>query len=138
MKEKLTRLGVSVPDNLLRYFDELLVENGHSSRSDAVRDALRRYIQYHEWMNDVKGKRLGIYEMVYSPLKKGLPASISNILGESKEIVLSSILIHLKNDDYLHITIMYGEAENLVELAEKLMALKGVKQEKLITAPLIE
>ena len=138
MKEKLTRLGVSVPDNLLRYFDELLLENGHSSRSDAVRDALRRYIQYHEWMNDVKGKRLGIYEMVYSPLKKGLPASISNILGESKEIVLSSILIHLKNDDYLHITIMYGEAENLVELAEKLMALKGVKQEKLITAPLIE
>jgi len=134
MKEKLTRLGVSVPDNLLRYFDELLVENGHSSRSDA----LRRYIQYHEWMNDVKGKRLGIYEMVYSPLKKGLPASISNILGESKEIVLSSILIHLNNDDYLHITIMYGEAENLVELAEKLMALKGVKQEKLITAPLIE
>jgi len=138
MKEKLTRLGVSVPDNLLRYFDELLLENGHSSRSDAVRDALRRYIQYHEWMNDVKGKRLGIYEMVYSPLKKGLPASISNILGESKEIVLSSILIHLNNDDYLHITIMYGEAENLVELAEKLMALKGVKQEKLITAPLIE
>ena len=138
MKEKLTRLGVSVPDNLLRYFDELLLENGHSSRSDAVRDALRRYIQYHEWMNDVKGKRLGIYEMVYSPLKRGLPGSISNILGESKEIVLSSILIHLKNDDYLHITIMYGEAENLVELAEKLMALKGVKQEKLITAPLIE
>jgi len=138
MREELTRLGVSVPDNLLRYFDELLVENGHSSRSDAVRDALRRYIQYHEWMNDVKGKRLGIYEMVYNPLKKGLPASISNILGESKEIVLSSILIPLNNDDYLHITIMYGEAENLVKLAEKLMALKGVKQEKLITAPLIE
>jgi CopG family nickel-responsive transcriptional regulator len=138
MTEELTRLGVSVPDNLLRYFDELLVENGHSSRSDAVRDALRRYIQYHEWMNDVRGKRIGIYEMVYSPLKKGLPASISNILGESKEIVLSSILIHLNNDDYLHITIMYGEARNLVELAEKLMALKGVKQEKLITAPLIE
>lgn len=138
MKEELTRLGVSVPDNLLRYFDELLVENGYSSRSDAVRDAIRRYIQYHEWMNDVKGKRLGIYEMVYSPLKKGLPASISNILGESNEIVLSSLLIPLNNDDYLHITIMYGEAENLVELAEKLMVLKGVKQEKLITVPLIE
>jgi CopG family nickel-responsive transcriptional regulator len=138
MREEITRLGVSVPNNLLRYFDELLVENGHSSRSDAVRDALRRYIQYHEWMNDVKGKRLGIYEMVYSPLKRGLSGSISNILGESKEIVLSSILIHLNNDDYLHITIMYGEAENLVKLAEKLMALKGVKQEKLITAPLIE
>ncbi|NIA02929.1 MAG: hypothetical protein GWP12_00095 [Nitrospirae bacterium] len=87
-------------------------------------------------MNDIRGKRIGIYEMVYSPLKKGLPASISNILGESKEIVLSSILIHLNNNDYLHITIMYGEAENLVELAEKLMALKGVKQEKLTTAPI--
>ncbi len=28
---------------------------------------IRRYIQYHEWMNDVKGERIGIFEIVYNP-----------------------------------------------------------------------
>jgi CopG family nickel-responsive transcriptional regulator len=138
MTEKLIRIGISLPDDLLRNFDTLLINSGHSTRSDAIRDAMRRYIQYHSWMNKVKGERIGIFEMVYTPFKRDLPASIARILSESNQIVLSSIQIHISDDNYLRVIIMCGEGEHIVKLAEQLMALSGVKQEKLITMPFDE
>ena len=60
MTEELARIGITLPNDLLTHIDESIINNGHASKSDAVRDALRRYIQYHEWMNDVKGERIGI------------------------------------------------------------------------------
>ena len=54
MTEELARIGITLPNDLLVHFDEAIINNTHSSMSDAVRDAVWRYIQYHEWMNDVK------------------------------------------------------------------------------------
>ena len=103
MTEELARIGITLPNDLLIHFDEAIINNGHSSRSDAIRDALRRYIQHHEWMNDVKGERVGIFEIIYNLVKKGLPATIENILSESNEIFLSSIRVHLNSDYYMRI-----------------------------------
>lgn len=89
MTEELVRIGITLPDYLLTHFDELLINNGHSSRSDAIRDAIKRYIQYHDWMNDVKGERVGTLKIVYNPLKTGLPTIIEKILFGSNEIFSS-------------------------------------------------
>ena len=74
--KELAWIGITLPNDLLAHFNEAIIDNGHSSRSDAIRDALRRYIQYNEWMNDGKGERIGIFEIVYNQVKKGLPATI--------------------------------------------------------------
>ncbi|KAF5410623.1 MAG: putative nickel-responsive regulator [Candidatus Methanocomedens sp.] len=138
MTEELVRIGIALPDNLLTHFDELLINNGHSSRSDAIRDAIRRYIQYHDWMNDVKGERVGILTIVYNPLKTGLPTIIEKILFESNEIFLSSLRVSINSDYYLRIMVLRGEGEHLVKLTEKLSAQKGVIHVKLNTVNFIE
>jgi CopG family nickel-responsive transcriptional regulator len=138
MTEELARIGITLPNDLLAHFDELIINNGHSSRSDAIRNAIRRYIQYHEWMNDVKGERIGIFEIVYNPAKKGLPASIEKIISESNEILLSSILIHIISNYYMRIIVLHGEGEHLVKLAEQLTALKGVIHVKINTVNFCE
>jgi CopG family nickel-responsive transcriptional regulator len=138
MTEELVRMGIALPDNLLTHFDELLINNGHSSRSDAIRDAIRRYIQYHDWMNDVKGERVGILTIVYNPLKTGLPTIIEKILFESNEIFLSSLRVSINSDYYLRIMVLRGEGEHLVKLTEKLSAQRGVIHVKLNTVNFIE
>ena len=50
MTKELARIGITLTNDLLAHFDKAIINNGHASRSDAVRDVLRRYIQYHEWM----------------------------------------------------------------------------------------
>ncbi len=138
MREDLARIGITLPNDLLAQLDESIFNNGHSSRSDAIRDALRRYIRHHEWMNDVKGERVGIFEIVYNPVKKGLPATIENILFESNEIFLSSLRVHLNGDYYMRVLVLRGEGEHLVNLAAKLTAQKGVIHMKLTTMNVFE
>ena len=138
MTEELVRIGIALPDNLLTHFDELLKNNEHSSRSDAIRNAIRRYIQYHDWMNDVKGERVGILTIVYNPLKTGLPTIIEKILFGSNEIFLSSLRVSINSDYYLRIMVLRGEGERLVKLTEKLSAQRGVIHVKLNTVNFIE
>ena len=133
MEEQLTRIGVSLPDDLLTYFDRSFVDTSPYSRSDVIRNAIMRYIRYHEWMEQVKGERVGLFEMIYNPLEKGLSASVNGILSESGNSVLSSVLVALNKDDFLRIIIMHGEGEYLIKQVEKLMALKGIKYSKMTT-----
>ena len=138
MTKESGRIGIILPNDLLAHLDKSIINNGHSSRSDAIRDALRRYIQHHEWMNDVKGERVGIFEIVYNPVKKGLPGTVENILSASNEIFLSSIRVHLNSDYYMRIVVLRGEGEHLVKLATKLTAQKGVMHMKLTTVNFTE
>ncbi|MCK5217501.1 MAG: nickel-responsive transcriptional regulator NikR [Methanosarcinales archaeon] len=133
MSKELTRIGVSIPGDLLAYFDKSFVNTSPYSRSDVIRNAIMRYIQYYEWMAQVKGERVGLFEMVYNPLEKGLSDSINYLLSESGDSVLISVLVVLNKDDFLRIIIMQGEGEYLVKQVEKLMALKGIKYSKLTT-----
>ncbi|MFV9631059.1 MAG: nickel-responsive transcriptional regulator NikR [Methanosarcinales archaeon] len=133
MNKELTRIGVSLPGDLLTYFDRSFVNTSPYSRSDVIRNAIMRYIQYYEWMAQVKGERIGLFEMVYNPLEKGLSDSINYLLSESGDSVLLSVLVVLNKDDFLRIIIMQDEGEYLVKQVEKLMALKGIKYSKLTT-----
>ena len=60
----LSRIGISLPENLLNKFDSIIDKRGYSSRSEGIRDAIRSYITYYEWMNDVEGERQGVITMV--------------------------------------------------------------------------
>jgi metal-responsive CopG/Arc/MetJ family transcriptional regulator len=35
------RIGISLPENLLNMFDEIILQRGYSSRSEGVRDIIR-------------------------------------------------------------------------------------------------
>jgi CopG family nickel-responsive transcriptional regulator len=63
MEDDLSRIGISLPKNLLDRFDEILNYRGYSSRSEGIRDAIRTYITYYKWMADVKGLREGVITM---------------------------------------------------------------------------
>src|SRR5450759_5440764 len=41
MEDQLMRIGVSIPSRLLSAFDNVINERGYSSRSEAIRDAIR-------------------------------------------------------------------------------------------------
>ena len=58
------RIGISLPENLLGKFDEIIQNRGYSSRSEGVRDAIRNYIVNFEWMSDMEGERVGVITML--------------------------------------------------------------------------
>jgi CopG family nickel-responsive transcriptional regulator len=136
MDQELMRVGISLPENLLNKFDEIILQRGYSSRSEGVRDAIRSYIVNFEWMSDVQGERVGVITIVYSHSQRGLEDNLTEIQHEFGGLIQSSLHVHLDHDNCLEVVVLRGEGQDVRKAAEKMMSLKGVKHVKLTTTSL--
>ncbi|HJJ56319.1 MAG TPA: nickel-responsive transcriptional regulator NikR, partial [Methanocorpusculum sp.] len=124
---ELSRIGVSLPQNLLDKFDNIIDLRGYSSRSEGIRDAIRNYITYYEWMSDVKGERQGVITLVYAHDHRGLMETITKIQHDYRTNIQSTIHSHVSEDYCLEVILVRGDGAILKNIAEKLMAIKGVE-----------
>lgn len=136
MDQELMRVGISLPENLLNKFDEIILQRGYSSRSEGVRDAIRSYIVNFEWMSDVHGERVGVITIVYSHSQRGLEDNLTEIQHDFGGLIQSSLHVHLDHDNCLEVVVLRGEGQDVKKAAERMMALKGVKHVKLTTTSL--
>jgi CopG family transcriptional regulator, nickel-responsive regulator len=133
MDDDLSRIGISLPKNLLDRFDEILNFRGYSSRSEGIRDAIRTYITYYKWMSDVKGEREGVITMVYDHDQRGLLMTITDVQHEFHDIIKASLHSHVTQNRCLEVILVHGDGSQLKTLAERLMSQKGVESVKLTT-----
>lgn len=133
MEQELMRIGVSLPDNLLGRFDEIIAKRGYSSRSEGIRDAIRSYILNYEWMSEVHGDRIGIVSLLYDHDQRGLVNNIIDIQHDNSNLTQSSVHVHIDEHNCLEILTLRGDAQYIKAFAEKMMSLKGVKHVKLTT-----
>ena len=133
MEQDLARIGVSLPENLLERFDEIITKRGYSSRSEGIRDAIRGYIRYYAWMSEVEGERVGTISLVYDHNQRGLVNSLMEIEHEFSGMIRSSIHMHINHDMCLEVLMVRGEGRDVKAVTEKIMALRGVKHVKLTT-----
>jgi len=133
MEQDLARIGVSLPENLLERFDEIITKRGYSSRSEGIRDAIRGYIRYYAWMSEVEGERVGTISLVYDHNQRGLVNSLLEIEHEFSGMIRSSIHMHINHDMCLEVLMVRGEGRDVKAVTEKIMTLRGVKHVKLTT-----
>ena len=133
METELMRIGVSLPDTLLGKFDEIIEKRGYSSRSEGIRDAIRSYISYYEWMGDIKGHRIGTVSVIYDHTKRGLSNALGDIQHNYSHLIKSSVHIYLDHNDCYEVVVLDGNGEEIAELTEAMMTLKGVKFSNLTT-----
>ncbi|MDD4255277.1 MAG: nickel-responsive transcriptional regulator NikR [Methanofollis sp.] len=135
-ESELSRIGISLPKNLLDKFDAIISARGYSSRSEGIRDAIRSYITYYQWMSDVKGERQGVITMVYDHDQRGLLQTITDIQHEYIHTIQASMHAHLSHDQCMEVILLRGDGAALKTIAERLMSQKGVESVKLTTIPI--
>ncbi|HYA33501.1 MAG TPA: nickel-responsive transcriptional regulator NikR [Candidatus Bathyarchaeia archaeon] len=133
MDEALVRTCVSLPNGLLDQFDGIISKRGYSSRSEAIRDAIRSYISSYKWMDSVEGRRIGIISLVYEHDQRGLSDDLTEIQHHHVGLITSSVHIHLDLDNCLEIITLQGEGKDIKAVADAITALKGVKYVKVNT-----
>ncbi len=133
MEQDLSRIGVSLPENLLEKFDEIITKRGYSSRSEGIRDAIRGYIRYYDWMSEVEGERIGILSMTYDHSQHGLVNSLMDLEHEFTVITRSAVHVHISHDECMEVLLIQGDGKDVRAVAERVMALRGMKNVKLTT-----
>ncbi len=134
MEEGVARIGVSLPKNLLDEFDSIIKTRGYSSRSEAIRDAIRSYIAEYKWLEREKGEIIGVVNVMYDHHFKGISDALTNLQHNFYKIITTTLHIHLNEDMCLEMILVRGDMEEIKKLVDKVSAVRGVTGVKFITA----
>ncbi len=123
------RFGVSLEKNLLDELDQYVADNQFSNRSQAIRNLINKNTAEKKWLCD--HIVAGSITLVFDHHKNDLQRNLTTIQHEYHNEILSSQHIHLDHNNCLEIIAVKGRAKILTELADKIIAIKGVQHGKL-------
>lgn len=130
---KVTRFSVSLPPTLVERFDNAWRGMRYDSRSKAIHDAVRGFINEYESIRKGGGTVAGVVLMLYYLERPGLLEEIMNIQHKFEQVICSTLHVHLTKNKCLEIIAVRGEARDIGSLAEALGVKRGVQQVKLAT-----
>ena len=119
-----TRFSVSLPQNLLKSFDERIKFSQYTTRSKAIGDLISESLTRQTWSED--GDVAGAIIFTYNHHKRDLTNNLTKIQHDHYHIIVSSQHVHLDHDNCLEIIVIKGKAKEVKNLTEKLNAIKGI------------
>ena len=127
---ELIRTGVSLEDDLLKQFDRLIAKRGYKNRSEAIRDLIREALVAEAV--DQNKPVVATLSMIYDHHKPDLSKKLNAIQHHSHGTVLAATHVHLDADNCLEVVIMKGRSGEVQQLADHMLAMRGVKHGKLV------
>jgi CopG family nickel-responsive transcriptional regulator len=133
----LSRFGVSVEEELLQSFDQLINGQGYANRSEALRDLMRDALVKSKLETSPEtGEALGSLTLVYDHHATELNDKMNEIQHDHHNLVVSVLHVHVSHDDCMEVIVLRGAIREIRSLSDALLSLKGVKHGKLfVTLP---
>ena len=131
-------VSISLSSELLRKLDEFMQERGYSSRSEAIRDAIRDFLSEYELHRLEKGRVTATITVISKYERRDLDEKLTRLRHEYDDIVSGNMHIHIGRKYCLEIFITEGEQEEILRFIGKIRAMRGINQVKFTLAPLVE
>ncbi len=132
-KERSTRFTVSLPDALMRTLDRLRSGRGYVNRSEFVRDLLRAELVKEEW-TEQRGETVGVLALVYDHDTRALSDKLADIQHHRFRTITAALHVHLDEHACLEVIALRGTPRRIRDLANQLLAVKGVRYGQLVPA----
>lgn len=127
----LIRFGISIPADLLKKFDQHLVQKQSQNRSEAIRDLIRDRLVQDAW-SEGKGEQTATVTLVYEIQN----ADVQRRLSEAKRALgaqlNSSFHVRVSTTQELEVLVLRGQASSVRSQAENVLGLKGILHGKLV------
>jgi CopG family nickel-responsive transcriptional regulator len=121
------RASATFPPDLLAEFDQTTKMMGYTSRSKAIQDAMKALIVEHKWMKKEEGTRIGVLVIVFDHHTRDLQKMLTQIEHEHRQIICSSMHLHLDEQMCLEAIAVRGQARQIRELSDLLRSKRGVR-----------
>lgn len=124
-KRLVSRISVSLAEELLLELDAMVEKLGFANRSQAVSSILHSSLVNHRQQI---GDRVmvGTITLFYSLGTGGVQARLAALQRRHIDEVISSLHVHLMNDQTLEVVLVQGPAGKLQEIANAMITERGV------------
>jgi CopG family nickel-responsive transcriptional regulator len=125
-----SRISISLPEDLLCDLDRMVEARGFESRSQAVNDMLHQFLMEHkhERGNDVM---VGIVALFYNNSVPGLQKQLADLQFRHIDEVISSLHVHLMHNQTMEVILVQGPARKLQLIADEMTSRRGVVSGKM-------
>jgi CopG family nickel-responsive transcriptional regulator len=120
------RVTVSLDEELAAAFDALAADQGYASRSEAVRDLVRKAITDRR-EQAVEGDCVANLSYVYNHHVRDLAQRLTELSHAHHDQVVATFHIHLDHDHCLESVMLKGPTGEVRALADAIRAERGVR-----------
>ena len=122
---------MSMDEALARDFDQLIKDRGYASRSEAMRDLLRREVEAHRHARATRSQCVANLSYVYNHHERKLSERLMESQHRHHELVVSTMHVHLDHEHCLESVVLKGPALAVRAFADQTQAEKGVRHSQL-------
>lgn len=121
----MTRISISVDEDLLKNFDAFVAERNFPTRSEAMKNIMRDALIQEEW---TKGDFVaGNISLVYDHHKPGIVQKLLDSQHDFCEEIVCSQHVHLDHFNCMEIIVLRGKGHRIREILNRLRQIKGLK-----------
>lgn len=128
--QALRRLSISISADLVAQLDRMVECKGYASRSQAMADMVRDHLVEHRGQAGTH-EIAGTVTLVFDHHKRNIQALLTNIQHRHGDLIIAAMHIHLDHHNCMEVLAVRGQARKIREVADSLIAAKGVKHGKL-------
>ena len=120
-----SRVSISLPPPLLSELDRMVESRGYESRSQAIGEMVNYQLSEHKRTlgNEVM---VGTITLLYDRLTRDLQKKLADLQYQNIAEVISSLHVHLTEDQLMEVILVQGPAAKLQEVANEMIALRGI------------
>ena len=124
----MTVVSLSIPDRLLKELDSSVERWGFASRSEALRQAVRFFIEEQRSLKETEGEAVAIVTVVYEKAAKS--DRMLALQHEWGSIVLTFLHTHVDKASCLEVMVVRGLTQSIRKLVNAMKADEQVRQVK--------
>ena len=132
MKHKVERISISVEKPLLEKFESYLSSNKFPTRSEAIKNLMRRALVEEEWQ---KGSDVaGTISLIFDHHKGNVVNKLLDAQHDFGSLIVCTQHVHLDHHNCMEVLVVRGKANDIRKLVANLKAIKGLKHSSLMMA----
>ena len=130
-KEKISRISISLPESLLRQFDNMVAAKSCDSRSQLIVDMIhQQLIQHHQDVGD--DVMAGTINLVFDHSIPNLQKQLAELQYKYIDEVISCLNVNLTESKTMSVVLVQGPGKKLKMIANEMISLRGVMTGKLL------
>lgn len=134
----MTVISVSLTPKLLSRLDLFVKNTGYSSRSEAIRMAVRDTLSQFALERLERGQVVSTVTVIYERKQHALTSHLMDLRHEYEDSIFSNMHLHVDTGYCVEIFMVRDEYDKVLDFVSRVRALRGIREVKYTLTPIDE
>jgi CopG family nickel-responsive transcriptional regulator len=134
----LTVISISLTPDLLKRLDKFVESTGYSSRSEAVRLAVRDTLSKYALEKLERGNVASTVTVISERERHDINSQLMDLRHEYDESIFGNMHLHVGKGYCIEIFMVQNEANKVLEFVSRVTALRGIREVNYTMTPIDE